>query len=279
MNRSKYIIDADEGNFPYEVLAYSNQVPVVVDFWAEWCQPCKLLSPLLEKLAVEAAGAFRLAEIDVDANPRLTMEYQVQSIPAVKAFRNGQMVAEFGGLRPEAELREFLHQLAPRPGDLLLDKGNNLLSRGQWDAAQDAFRQVIQSDPDHPGGLLGLAKSYLARGEAVAALPILREFPASKEYGVAEQLLPLAEALAALDAGELSGDGRDELLPMYRTALHLVQRGNLEAAIDGLLDILREDKKYRQGEVRQVTVALLHLLGEENPHSQAYRNELSSLLF
>lgn len=279
MKGSEHIITADESNFPYEVLAYSSQVPVVVDFWAEWCQPCKLLSPLLEKLAVEAGGAFRLAKIDVDENPHLVREYQVQGIPAVKAFRNGQMVVEFTGLRPESELREFLRQLAPKPGDLFLEKGESLLTSGKWLEAREAFRQVVKTDPDHPVGLLGLAKSYLAQGEAAAALPILREFPASKEYRVAEQLIPLAEALAALDAGELDGDDDDGLLPMYLNTLRLVAKGNLEAAIDGLLEILRENKKYRHGEARQVVVALLHLLGDGNPQSQTYRSELSSLLF
>jgi putative thioredoxin len=279
MKSSEHIIMATDSNFPYEVLAYSSRIPVVVDFWAEWCQPCKLLSPLLEKLAVEYAGGFRLAKIDVDENPQLVMEHQVQSIPAVKAFRNGQVVAEFNGLRPEAELREFLRQATPGQSDLTLEKGKSLLTSGQWGVAQHVFRQVVKGNPDHPGGLLGLAMSYLAQGEVGSALPILREFPASKEYRVAEQLLPLAEALAALEAGELEGSEEDIWLPMYANALRLVSKGNLEAAVDGLLDILRENKKYRQGEIRKVAVALLHLLGEENPISRAYRSELSSLLF
>src|SRR3972149_8769587 len=128
MKSSEHIITATDSNFPYEVLAYSSRIPVVVDFWAEWCQPCKLLSPLLENLAIEYAGGFRLAKIDVDENPQLVMEHQVQSIPAVKAFRNGQVVAEFNGLRPEAELREFLRQATPGQSDLTLEKGKSLLT-------------------------------------------------------------------------------------------------------------------------------------------------------
>jgi putative thioredoxin len=279
MTGSEHIITADENTFPYEVLAYSSQTPVIVDFWAEWCQPCKHLSPMLEQLTVDAEGAFRLAKIDVDENPRLVMDYDIRGIPAVKAFRNGQMVAEFSGLRPEAELREFLRQIAPSVSDLALEKGKALLARGQWSAARDAFRLVIKRDPDHASGLLGLAKSYLAQGDAEATLPILHEFPVSKEYAMAEQLLPLANALVSLDLQAGVEEKNDDWHPVYIRALGLISQGKLEAALDGLLDVLRANRNYLDGEARKVLVAALQLLGEDHPQSRSYRAELSSLLF
>ena len=113
MTSSEHIIDVSEADFEYEVLAYSATVPVVVDFWADWCIPCRTLGPLLEKLTQEAQGAFRLARLDVDANPNLARRFGIRSIPAVKAFRDGQLVAEFTGARSEPQVRQFLAQLAP----------------------------------------------------------------------------------------------------------------------------------------------------------------------
>lgn len=277
MTSSKNIIDVGDSDFQYEVLAYSNQNPVVVDFWAEWCGPCKMLGPTLEKLAAEADGAFRLAKVDVDANPNITMQYQVQSIPAVKAFRNGQIVAEFVGAKGEAQVRDFLRTLAPTPGDLAIEKAHSLLSNGDWARAAQIFGQVLNTRPDDASTLLGLAKSHLAQGESSKALPILRSFPASKEYAVAEQLIPLAEALA--DNSEKAASTNDALFPAFQHALKLVTMGNIQAAIDGLLDILRANKNYKDGQVRQIIVGLLHLLGEDNPQARDYRSELSSLLF
>ena len=277
MSSSPHIIDVGDNDFQYEVIAYSNQTPVVVDFWAEWCGPCKMLSPILEKLAEEADGSFRLAKVDVDANPNLTMQYQVQGIPAVKAFRGGQIVSEFAGAQPEPQVRDFLRALAPGPGDLALDKAHSLLAGGDWAQAAQVFGEVLNSKPDDASALLGLAKSQLAQGEAQNALPILREFPVSKEFATAEQLLPLAEALVA--AKESSAAASDELRPAYERTLALVTKGNLHAAIDGMLDILRADKGYLDGRAREIIVGMLHLLGDDHPDTRAYRNELSALLF
>lgn len=275
---SEHIINVSEADFQYEVLAYSSQRPVVVDFWANWCQPCKMLSPLLERMAQEGNGSFRLAKVDVDANPSLVMQYGVQGIPAVKAFRNGQMVAEFTGLRTEQQVRDFLRTLAPQPDDLAISRGNYLLTQGDWQLAAASFQRVLQQDQDNAAALLGLARSHLSQGQADLALPILREFPPSNEYKTAEQLTTLAEAMGSIVQIERQAD-EDDLAATYANALRLAGRGNIPSAIDGLFDILRADKHYREGEARKCAVGLLHLLGEEHPLSKEYRAELSSLLF
>jgi len=278
MKSSAHIVNVNEADFQFEVVAFSNQTPVVVDFWAEWCGPCKLLSPILEKLAEEGGGSFRLAKVDVDANPNLAIQFQVKGIPSVKAFRDGQVIAEFSGARSEKDVREFLRGLTPNPGDLAISKGNSLLALGNWGQAGEAFAEVLGASPDNGQALIGLAKSHIAQGNASLALPILREFPASKEYSLSEQLLPLAEVLIEFKEN-VSPDGDDDLLAAYQHSLRLVSLGNIPSAIDGMLDILRQNKNYLEGEARRVIVGMLHLLGEENPQTKTFRSELASLLF
>lgn len=276
MSPSQFIIEVSEADFQNKVLEHSTQQPVLVDFWAEWCIPCRTLDPILEKLAEDSAGGFLLAKLDVDANPRLAMQYGVKDIPVVKAFRNGQIVAEFSGLQPEAKIREFMRSLGPSVYDLSAGKANSLLAQSEWSEAEKVAREVLDNNPDHPGGLLSLSRALLAQGDPAGALPILRNFPVSKEYAAAEQLIPLAQAMADAANEEL---GNDDLAPLYANALRLAGRGQLPQAMDGLLELLREDKKYRRGEARKVAVALLTLMGEDNPLTRKYRNELASLLF
>jgi putative thioredoxin len=196
MKPSDYIIEVTESSFEYDVIAYSRQTPVVVDFWAGWCIPCKTLGPILERLAQEAQGAFRLAKLDVDANPNLALRFSVRSIPAVKAFRDGQVFTEFVGAQPEARIREFLRSIAPSQSDLVLEKAQNLLELQNWVESEKAFRQFLGKFPEHPGALLGLVKTLLVQGRLADARKILVNFPASREYNDAEKLRPLSDTLA-----------------------------------------------------------------------------------
>ena len=277
MMSSEHIIDVSEANFQTEVIVYSNTLPVVVDFWAEWCQPCLMLSPMLEKLTHQANGAFRLAKVNADENRNLVMQMNVHSLPTVIGFSNGQLVAEFSGLQPESKVRDFLHSLATSPGSIAQEKGVSLLRLGRWEDAANAFREALKNDPDDSIALLGLAKSYLVRGMEASALTILREFPATKQYQAAEQLLPLAEAMA-WQKSQQEIDDNDEMESAYRQTLRLVGRGNIEAAADGILNILNKDKNYRRGEAHQVILGIIELLEEEDTARQ-YRNELAGTLF
>jgi len=277
MMASEFIIEVSEADFEVQVLAYSQEAPVVVDFWAEWCVPCKTLSPLLERLTREAGGAFRLAKVNVDLNPNLAARYNVRSIPAVKAFRDGKIISEFAGLQPEPRLREFISLIAPSPADLILEKGLSLLGTGEWKRAEAAFREVLENIPASTAALLGLAKSMLAQARAEEALRILHGFPPSREYSLAESLRPVAEAFIRQKNADSYTDDPQEAA--YKRALTLFGRGNMEAALDGLLDILREDKRYQDGEVRQVILGIFELMGDSNPLTRQYRQELASVLF
>jgi putative thioredoxin len=273
---SDNIIDVSESDFEFQVISYSAQIPVVVDFWAEWCGPCRTLSPLLERLTDEAGGSFRLAKVNVDENPNLALRYAVRSIPIVKAFRNGSVVSEFVGVQPESRIREFLRAIAPTPGDLSLEKGESLLQENDWLGAEKAYRQALEYVPSHPAALLGMARCLLAQNRPDEAEKILATFPTSRELPAADGLRPLAAALLRIRQAAPSSD--DPLEAAYNHALRLVARGNFPAAMDGLLDVLRQDKRYRNGEVRQVLLAILDIQGE-TPLTRQYRNELASILF
>lgn len=272
------IIDVTEGDFEYEVTNYSQNTPVVVDFWATWCRPCKVLSPMLEALVQEADGAFRLARVDVDRNPVLALRFSVRTVPTVKAFSGGQVVGEFAGVIPEERVREFIGKITPpSPLTLALEKAQSLLSMHQWAEAEQGFRDLLGQYHDAGVVTLGLVKAMLGQNKIPQSLDILRNFPPSKPYQQAQILLPYAEA-----AMDLSRD----LLPMeteldaaFRNAIRLAGRGNFEAALDGLLDILRQNKSYRGGRARLVTLALLDVLGDENETTRQYRSELASILF
>jgi putative thioredoxin len=275
--KSEYIKIVTESDFEYEVVAYSNQAPVIVDFWAEWCRPCKTLTPILEKIAVDAGGSFRLAKINVDDSPNLALRFNVRSIPNVKAFRDGQVVSEFLGLQPESRVKEFIRNLAPSQIDLLLEKGQSLLESLNWLEASATFLQFLSKSPNHPGGLLGLLKSMLMLGNYSEVKRILDEFPPSSEYASMEVVRPLYNGLVKGNTDKEKTD--DPLTAEYQNALRLITRGNLPAAMDGLLDVLRQDKHYHNEEVRKVLLGLFEVLGPNHPLTLQYRQELALILF
>jgi putative thioredoxin len=278
MNASNFIIDVSEENFEYEVLSYSQNTPVVVDFWASWCRPCTILSPILESLANEANGAFRLAKVDADQNPNLALRYGVRSLPTIKAFSGGQVVGELVGLQPVERLREFLGRLQP-PSELSLsvEKAEGMLVLRQWNSAEEIFRHVLDEAPENPAALLGLSKALLAQGQPVEARFTIENFPASPQYKTAEVLRPLAEAMEGLEEDTLPDES--DLDAAFRSSIRLASRGKLEPALDGLLDILRQDKRYRGGKPRQIFVAILELLPPDDLEVRSYRSELASVLF
>lgn len=276
---SEFIIDVTEADFEYNVISYSQQVPVVVDFWAEWCGPCKSIGPILEKLAEQGRGKFRLAKVNVDQNANLAMRYNIRSIPAVKAFRDGTMVAEFLGAQPEGKIREFIREIAPEQSDLKLEKGLSLLDDGNAAEAEICFNESLQISPENPRARLGLIRSLLMQGDGIEANELLLDFPPSPEYSSAIRLQPLAEALIQID-NEDSFEIIDEPLEAaFHNAIRLIKLGNIEAAMDGLLEVLRTDKRFHDNQARLIFVAILEVLGEKNPITRPYRRELASILF
>jgi len=262
------VVDVTEATFQSEVLDRSFQVPVVLDLWAEWCQPCKQLSPVLERLATEGAGSWVLAKIDVDANPALAQGLRVQGIPAVKAVWQGQLVAEFTGAIPEEQAREFVTELvaatsggavpgapedgaADEPEDPRLDAAEAALDAGDLAAAEEAYRSILETEPEHPVAGLALRQVQLFRR--------------------AEEAGP--DALAAAQAAP------DDVTAQTRAADFLLGTGDVDGAFALLLDVVRRTAGEDRDAARKHLVELFGIVGDEDPRVGPARRALMTALF
>jgi len=264
--KSEYVIEVSDATFQAEVINRSRQTPVVVDFWAPWCGPCRMLGPVLEKLANEYAGGFILAKINTDENQRVAGQFGIQGIPAVKAFKDGKLVAEFVGAQPEPRVREFLAKFAVKGGSQAGTGGapdaETLLAAGRYAEAEEVLRKAGAGNGSLPALNLSLAKALLAQGKAQEAGQLLDKLTDGPEAGPAEALKPLVGLLLTATSG---ANGFGEIEGLYQRAGQAIAHGEMRAAMDALIDVLRRDKRYRNGEPRQVMLALFALLGDESP--------------
>jgi putative thioredoxin len=242
-------IDVSEADFAREVIERSRALPVVVDFWAQWCAPCHQLAPALERAAAARAGEVVLAKLDTDANPRIAQEFQIQGIPAVKAFRDGRVVDEFVGVQPAAAVESFFDALLPSEADSLVAQGE-----------EATLRRALELEPGRPDAALALARIQLARGERESALETLKATTGSFQV----------DGLAARLQLEASGSAG--------AAFGALDEGDVRAGLELLLEALVSADGERDA-FRRVIVGELDALGPEHPLAREIRRKMAAALY
>jgi len=246
------ILDVTEATFQAEVVDRSQQLPVVVDFWAEWCGPCRALTPALEAAAKARDNDVVLAKVDTDANPRLSQSFGIQGIPAVKAFRDGKVVSEFTGAQPPAAVERFFDALVPSEADRLAEAGD-----------EDSLRRAVELEPSRADAAVPLARLLLQRGERDQALDALETVVGDFQADGIRARLRLEDDPAAPDVAE---------------AFTALDAGETERALDLLLEAMPAAGDHRD-ELRQVVVGVLDELGAEDPLARDVRRRLAAALY
>ncbi len=278
------IIDVDASNIQ-QVLELSMQVPVLLDCWAPWCEPCKNLMPVLEKLAREYRGAFLLAKLNIDENQEIAAQLGVRSVPDVKLISQGGLVDHFQGALPEKQIREWLGRYFPAPEDAPAspeEQAAEALAAGNAATARALYEELAQQNPQHYPYQVELARALVAEGRAADARALLDNLPpeerdaapargvrASIEFG---EEAPDAETLAAL------GD-RDDSEARYLRALRSVADGSYEAGLDALLALMKADRAWGDDAARKTLLRVFDALGADHPLTVTYRRKLFAMLY
>ena len=286
------IKDGSAETFVTDVIEMSMSVPVIVDFWATWCEPCKQLGPMLEKLVRELRGAVRMVKIDVDKNQDLAAQLRVQSVPTVYAFKGGRPFDAFAGALPESQLKTFFQKLtagqeAPVSVADMIAAANQALIEGHADAAIDVFQQILQEENDNTAALGGLVRALLALGEVDNAKGVLAQIPpelaahadiaaarsAVELVDQAAKVGPLAELRRVVSEDPANHQARFDLALAYYAG------GEVEVAIDELLEIFGRQRNWNEDAARKQLLQIFEALGPAHPLTQSGRRRLSSLMF
>lgn len=287
--------DATDASFMADVIEASRTVPVLVDFWAPWCGPCKQLGPALEKVVQAAKGAVRMVKINTDENPAVAGQLRIQSIPAVYAFFQGRPVDGFVGALPESQLKQFVERLIKMAGGVapgedlaaILDEAKQVLETGDIQTAAAIYNDVLQADPENAAAFAGLIRCLIAAGQTEEAKAMLDQAPdgiaKSPELTAIRTQLDLAEQ--AKQAGPIPelmnrvAQDPNDLQTRYDLALALYAAGKREEAVEELLEIVKRDREWNEQQARKQLLKFFEAFGPTDKLTVMARRKLSSILF
>jgi putative thioredoxin len=284
---SMHAFDVTDADFEEKVVKASFRQPVVIDFWAPWCAPCKMLKPVLEKLADEYAGKFLLAKVNSDENPKTSMRHRVRGIPSVKAMVDGEIVDEFTGAQPESMVRAWLDKIIPSPAEVLRREAQQLADAGDLDGALDRLSTASALEPNNEVVRVAAAEVLFAKGEpdeAQGLLDSLQDPDLLKDARVLQlkAQVRLAEmekeggSIEALQAAVAADE--NDLDARFKLAEVLIASGRHAEGMDQLLEIVRRDRSFRDDIGRKMLLDVFNLLGGQDPLVADYRRKLASLL-
>jgi len=290
MADSPYIIEVTDENFQSVILEGSMQQPVLIDFWASWCQPCQVLMPLLAKLADEYKGKFILAKINTEEQQAIAAQFQIRSIPAVKLVYQGKLVDEFAGALPESEVRAFLDkhiQQEVSEADNAIEQAHALLMQGESDQAAVLIQKALEAEPSNPQAILAFAKLKATLGDINAASEALDSLPpeeqekpevaAMRAQMLFDKVVSGAPSVEDLNAVLLANDKNSEA--RYQLAAQLVMQNQLEPALDHLLTLMRMDREYGDDAARKAMIQVFDILGSDHPITKKYRTRMFNYLY
>ncbi|MBI3803726.1 MAG: thioredoxin [Nitrospirae bacterium] len=280
-----WIDEATESNFEARVITASKTQPVLVDFWAPWCGPCRLLGPTLERVVEAYGGKVRLIKINTDENPTLASRYRIQGIPAVKAFLDGQIVDEFVGVLPERQIREFVDNLVPTQADLLGQQARAI--EGTPLEALKLYEEGLRGEPQHPPSLLGKLRLLLALDRVEEARDLFNHLPAPLQFHEETRRLQIRLDLALSKQHGPSleelrarvGQEPENLQAAFDLAHRLAADGNHEEALERYLAILRKDRRFKDDGARKAMLQLFEIVGPRSPLAEKFREKLAEILF
>jgi putative thioredoxin len=282
MSKTPYIFDATTANFAEQVIAKSHQLPVLVDFWAGWCQPCQVLMPVLQRLAEDYGGKFLLAKVNADTEQALAVQYRVRGLPTLKLFRHGEIVDELVGVQPESVIRIAIDRHVVRESDRLVEQAQQAQAQGQQEQSLTLLQQAVEMEPENHQAAIALATALLTQGATAEAEHILQTLPPDvRAEEPASGMLAQIEFAAiahgtppkALLQQRLTTDPEDSEA-RYLLGIQETLAGNYETALEQFMELLKRNQKYRDEAARKALLAVFNILGAKHELVNHYRRQM-----
>lgn len=270
--------DVEVEDFQQDVIEASRTIPVLVDFWAPWCGPCRVLGPVLERLAAQNDGKWRLAKVNTDRNPQVSQEYRVRGIPAVKLFVDGSVVDEFTGALPEYAVKQWLEKALPSENRKRLERAHQAIAAGAVKEAETLLEEIIHEEPQNPEARILLAKILAFRDPQRAVEMASGSAFAGPGFVQTEEAVKTVARLLE-QAGELANLPEGEGQYAYRAGIEALAAGDFEKSIESFIRVIETDRYYDDDSARKAAVALFTLLGNDHPDVKTHRRRFDMALY